>query len=117
MQGYALHRDESAGIPSPPCGGTGDAGFRPAPGNFFTFEKVTKKKTGNCVSGTFLSVSEVLTFYRYCRVCRSYSKCVSVDFALRALACMICRTYKFASYQREARKQKQAPFDYARYAI
>ena len=50
---------------------TGDAGFRPAPGDFFTFEKVTKKKTRNCVSGDFLAGSKVLTAYRYCGACSS----------------------------------------------
>jgi hypothetical protein len=58
-------------IYGPGSGGTRDAGFRPALGDFFTFEKVTKKKTGNCVSGAFLSVSAALTFYRYCHACRS----------------------------------------------
>jgi hypothetical protein len=44
----------------------GFEGFQPSLGSFFTFEKGTKKKTRNYVSGNFLAKSIALTFYR-CR--------------------------------------------------
>jgi hypothetical protein len=46
-------------------------GFPPSLGSFFNFEKGTKKKTGNCVSGAFPSVSVALTIYRYYGAYRS----------------------------------------------
>jgi hypothetical protein len=41
--------------------GVGDEGFQPSLGNFFAFEKVTKKKTTNYVFCIFLRSASAMT--------------------------------------------------------